>query len=225
MKKSVLTYVMGENDKLLEPICDTTDWDLVCFTNRKDIKSENWNVVFVEDKEERYNNKRFANLFKFNPFEMLFKALEVNYDICITVDANIRIQKNLDKIISYYCHPLYDITLAKHPIRNCVIAEAEAIVGEKKDTKEAVSQNIKLYHKENYPLKNGMYQTTVMIWKNTNATHTLSLAFTELYHNLSERDQLLLPYILWKCPEIDIIETDWEDFEAEFDYEKHDSEK
>ena len=159
------------------------------------------------------------------PFESIFKALEVNYDICITIDGNVRISKDLDSIISYYCHPLYDITLAKHPIRDCVIAEADAILGEKKDTKEAVSQNIELYQKENYPLNNGMYQTTIMIWKNTQGTHALSLRFWELYNNLSERDQLLLPYILWKYPEVDVIETEWEDFKEEFDYEKHETEK
>tara|TARA_R100000005_G_C4962449_1_gene178586 strand:- start:81 stop:791 length:711 start_codon:yes stop_codon:yes gene_type:complete len=221
MKTAVITYLMGDNDKLLEPHYINETWDLVCFTNKKDLKSKNWNVVFVEDKEKEMNDKRFANFFKFNPFQSLYSAFQVNYDICITIDANVRIVKDLDKIVSFYCPTLYDITLAQHPIRNCVLEECNAIVGEEKDTKEAVAQNIKLFHQNKYPTKNGLYQTTIMIWKNTQATQILSSEFWKLYCNMSERDQILLPYVIWKNKNINIIQTKWKDFEEEFDYLEH----
>tara|TARA_R110002167_G_scaffold166004_2_gene363052 strand:+ start:1539 stop:2249 length:711 start_codon:yes stop_codon:yes gene_type:complete len=221
MKTAVITYLMGDEDVLLEPHYLNETWDLVCFTNRKDIKSETWNVVYVEDKENAMNNKRFANFFKFNPFTSLFSAFNLNYDICITIDANVRIAKDLDKIVSFYCPTLFDMTLAVHPIRNCVMSESNAIVGEKKDTKEAVAQNINLFEKNGYPTNNGLYQTTIMIWKNTLATQVLSSDFWKLYCNMSERDQILLPYVLWKIKDINIIETKWEDFKEEFDYLEH----
>ena len=225
MKTAVITYLMGKDDELLEPHYSNETWDLVCFTNRKDIKSDTWNVVFVEDKENKMNNKRFANFFKFNPFSSLYSAFEKNYDICITLDANVRVNKDLDRIASFYLPSLYDITLATHPTRNCVFSEANAIVGEKKDSKEAVSQNVKLFEKEGYPINNGLYQTTVMIWRNTQATQSLSSKFWELYSNMSERDQILLPYSLWTIPEISVIETKWEDFAEEFEYHLHPTEK
>jgi hypothetical protein len=209
MNTAVITYLMGENDELLEPHYINETWDLVCFTNRKDIKSDTWNVVFVEDKENKMNNKRFANFFKFNPFQSLYSAFELNYDICITIDANVRIVNDLDKIVSFYCPTLFDMTLATHPIRNCVLAESNAIVGEKK----------------RYPTNNGLYQTTIMIWKNTLATQLLSSEFWKLYSNMSERDQILLPYVLWNLDKINVIETKWEDFKEEFDYLDHPKKK
>jgi len=212
---------MGDKDELLEPHYINETWDLVCFTNNKDLKSDSWNVVYVEDKENEMNDKRFANFFKFNPFQSLFSAFQVNYDICITIDANVRIVKDLDKIVSFYCPTLFDITLAKHPLRNCVLTESNAIVGEEKDTKEAVSQNINLFQEKGYPTNNGLYQTTIMIWKNTQATQVLSSEFWKLYCNLSERDQILLPYILWCLSDINVIETQWADFQEEFDYLEH----
>ena len=221
MKTAVITYLMGNDDELLEPHYPNETWDLVCFTNRKDVKSDNWNVVFVEDKENGINDKRFANFFKFNPFTSLYSSFQINYDICITVDANIRINKDLDSIVSFYSPTMYDMTLAKHPLRNCVFAECNAITGEKKDSKEAVSQNVKLFEKEGYPINNGLYQTTVMIWKNTQATQLLSSEFWKIYNNMSERDQILLPYCLWTIPEISIIETNWSDFQQEFSYNQH----
>ena len=221
MKTAVITYLMGNKDELLEPHYVNETWDLVCFTNRKDIKSDKWNVVLVENEEDDMNNKRFANFFKFNPFTSLYSAFNINYDICITIDANVRITKDLDRISSYYLPSLYDMTLATHQTRNCVFSEANAIVGEKKDSKESVSQNLKLFEKEVYPINNGLYQTTIMIWRNTQATQLLSSEFWKRYINLSERDQILLPYILWTIPDINIIETNWGDFEEEFSYNEH----
>jgi len=221
MKTAVITYLMGQNDELLEPHYVNETWDLVCFTNRKDVKSDAWNVVFVEDKENGLNDKRFANYFKFNPFSSLYAAFNFNYDICITIDANVRISKDLDRVVSFYCPSMYDMTLARHPLRNCVFAECNAIVGEKKDSKEAVSHNIKHFEDQQYPPNNGLYQTTIMIWKNTQATQLLSSEFWKLYNNMSERDQILLPFILWQVPDISVIETNWEDFKEEFDYNEH----
>lgn len=225
MNTAVITYLMGEDDELLEPHYINETWDLVCFTNRKDVKSDTWNVVFVEDKENEMNNKRFANFFKFNPFQSLYSAFQLNYDICITIDANVRIVNDLDKIVSFYCPTLFDMTLAVHPLRNCVLAESNAIVGEEKDTKEAVSQNIKLFQEKGYPTNNGLYQTTIMIWKNTLATQVLSAEFWKLYCNMSERDQILLPYVLWSLDKINVIETKWADFKEEFDYLDHPEKK
>ena len=225
MKKSVITYVMGDGDDLLEPYYTNEDWDLVCFTNREDIKSKVWNVVFVKDEENSMNDKRFANYFKFNPFSSLHSAFDINYDICVIMDANVRITNDLDKIVSFYCPTLYDMTLAKHPIRDCSYDECNAVLGEKKDNQESIGQNMNLFKKENYPKNNGLYQTTIMIWKNTQGTKKISSEFWSIYNDMSERDQLLVPYILWKHPEINLIETKWADFKESFGYEQHSDSK
>ena len=232
MKKAVVTYVFGDRDKLLDIEYKQKDWDYFCFTDNENIKSKDWNVIVVDSSnQDELNSKRLSNYIKYNPFSVLSSSVEVMYDFCITIDANITPSADLTKMCSFLTHFNYDATFAKHPVRESVDEEMKAILQNKKDTKESVNYTEEFFtdngFNEIFRSRAGLFQTGIIIWKNTHYTREFQNRFWETYLNLSERDQLCLPFCLWQTKpfeQFSFISTTWDDFMEYFNYYKHNDE-
>lgn len=229
MKKAVVTYIFGDRDELRDIEYKQNDWDYFCFTDNEELKSKDWNVIFVDSsKQDDLNSKRLSNYVKYNPFAILSSSVEIMYDLCITIDANISPSGDLNKMCSFLTHFNYDATFAKHPVRNSVDQEFDAILQSRKDSKESIKYTKEFFDEngfnEIFRSRAGLYQTGIIIWKNSHYTREFQSQFWETYLNLSERDQLCLPFCLYQVKpyqQFNNIATNWDDFMEYFNYYKH----
>jgi hypothetical protein len=92
-----------------------------------------------------------------------------------------------------------DIALFKHPERNCVAEEGELIKQVNFDHHNLVQEQMDFYFGyEKYPSNNGLYELPCRVQRNSRKIQEAMLLWWEQICMFSSRDQLSLPYVLWK---------------------------
>jgi len=190
MKKAIYTAIFGNYDNILEPKYITPQWDYICFTDNKELKSDKWNIQYVE---LNYDNTRNARNVK-----ILYQNYLKDYDLSTWIDSNIQINYNLDLFIKDYLNENSDAAFMMHPDRNCIYQEVNACIEYDKDDPEIIYKQKDKLLNENYPRLNGLIQTNIIIRKHTKELKKISEYWWNEVLNYSKRDQLSLNYILWK---------------------------
>ena len=87
-----------------------------------------------------------------------------------------------------------------HVERNCIYKEGIICQLFKKGDYQAINKQLKKYREGKFPENYGMCECTIIITdiKNRHAKKILDDWWVEYYSSLSKRDQLALPYVLWK---------------------------
>jgi hypothetical protein len=192
-KICVYTCITGEYDSLKDINYKDTDYDYLCFTNNKKIKSDSWKVVYIN---EDLDNLTLARKIKILGHEILKK-----YDITIWLDGAIELNKPLSTFIADCCNlKEYDMVGFNHRFRNCIYDEMDEVVYRFKEKAENVDKLYNFYKSENYPKNNGLIESTVLVRKNNNDINKLMKLWFEILHKYSRRDQLSFNYCLWKNP-------------------------
>lgn len=148
MRKIIYTAILGTYDLLKEPTIITPDWKYICYTNNKNLKSDNWQIIY-------------ANLEEIKQVRRLKIVVPFEYDLSIWIDASIEINCNLDEFVRDY-HKGY-FTLMKHPHRGCVYQEAEVCIKRRKDNVAVITNQMNTYRQQRYPANNGMVATGILI--------------------------------------------------------------
>lgn len=148
MEKVIYTAIMGVYDQLKDPTVITPGWHYICYTNNRDLKSNIWEIVFVN----------FQNVKQVRRHKII---VPFQYQLSIWVDASIEIRCDLNDFVAKY--HTSNFTLMKHPHRSCVYAEAEACIVRKKDKAEVIHTQMKTYRKLKYPYNRGMVATGLLI--------------------------------------------------------------
>lgn len=196
--KKIVIYscIVGEYDKIREPVFKNSYCDYILFTDNLEIQTTGWSIELIpqEIKNQYLNNNVLVNrYYKLNP-HILFP----NYDYAIYVDGNIEIVSDLTPLI----HNIgsLGIALHKHRFRNCLYDELEACKILKKGNQEKLQEQIEKYKKENFPSQYGMAECGLIVTdiKKVEAKEILEKWFFEFLHSSSLRDQIALPYVLWK---------------------------
>ena len=93
MNKNVIyTAIYGNKDVLRNPLVVDKDYDYVCFTDDKNLKSDVWNCTYSPAIHD--DPVRSAKVFKAKPHEY-FKE----YDISLWIDANFLIKSNVHSFL------------------------------------------------------------------------------------------------------------------------------
>lgn len=196
-KKIVIyTCITGDYDRVREPLLKVPNCDYILFTDNVNLKSEKWNVQVIpkEIMEQYKNNGTLLNrYYKLNPF-LLFKE----YDYAIYVDGSVQIVSDLSTLV-HSIGPL-GIALHKHRFRHCIYDEFEACKILKKGNQKHLQEQIEQYKKEGFPKKYGMAECGVIVLDlhNKMAKEIFNDWFLELLNTSSLRDQISLPFVLWK---------------------------
>jgi len=195
MKKVIYTSVVGNYDQLKDPTCKLKGWDYICFSNdllNKDFKV--WKILPINySSNDRIILSRYP---KFHPHEILN-----DYDVSLWLDANIEILSNevesrLNELIQ---NESILISIAKHPIRDCVYAEGKECIKVGKEKTRNIINHLNFIRNEGYPLRNGMYENNIIFRKHRNEKIvSLNKMWWAIFLQYSKRDQLSLPYVLWK---------------------------
>lgn len=92
----------------------------------------------------------------------------------------------------------HDLVLHKHQFRNTARAEATECANINFDTPEVLLTQVAYYAKEGFRDNVGLYASSCMIMRNTDACRQLSELWWEEICHWSRRDQVSLPYCLWR---------------------------
>jgi hypothetical protein len=190
-KMVVYTGIFGHYDTLWNPLYIDENVDYICFTDDRNLTSDYWKIRYVEC--ENSSNALNARKYKCMPHRFL-----AEYDISIWIDAHLQIKSSLMGYVEKNLNNA-GILFFLHPERDCVYEEgAVCIVSHRENTEKLIVQMYK-YCKEGYPEHNGLYCGGFIV-REHNRKDIMQLMedwYMEIIQT-SARDQISLPYVLWK---------------------------
>jgi hypothetical protein len=126
------------------------------------------------------------------------------HDISIYVDAAFIFTKPLQNILELI--DLKDIALAPHGKDNCVYKHGITVIMNKLDEPYTVFKQLGRYANEGMPTDLGLTENGFIIRRNNGIIKELNELWWQEYQQGSQRDQLSLPYALWKVqPELTLL--------------------
>lgn len=196
MKIAIITALIGGNKNYLsDPSVIHNGVDYFAFVDSvRDYPSKVWIKhdlprFTIDDK---YKNRRIAKLPKILP-ELFLQ----NYDYWFWCDPTHDVVEKPEVIINQYMKE-NDIAVFGHTSRNCVYQEAEELKRLNYDYYHNIDNQIQFYRMLNYPENNGLWELSTFVRKNTQRIRTLNLMLFELICRYSSRDQLAMPFALWR---------------------------
>ena len=199
-KKVIYTCIVGGYDKLLEPSFINPEFDYICFTDNLSLSSDTWDIRPLPKDSESLSQVKKQRYVKLNPHKLLSE-----YDISIWVDGNVTLKGDLNEFIDETLVDGISVYIPTHPSRDCIYAEAKAVLSMRKDAKEIVNHQMEKYEKEGFPKKYGLLQSNILLRKHNepDCIKLMEAWFNELKDN-SHRDQLSFNYILWKNQDVKV---------------------
>jgi len=195
--KVVYTAVFGNYDHV-PAVNPEWDCDFVCFTDNPELVSPGWQVVMVQLNGESpaQANRRYKML----PHKYL-----ASYKCSLYVDGNIKIVADPSPLFEKYLGKGV-IAIPKHQDRNCAYAEARLCIKGGRVNKEITEQQMARYSADGFPEKFGMTENGIIFRRHHDKNVVAMMeSWWEEYCNGGRRDQLSLPYLIWKH-KIDVLE-------------------
>lgn len=194
-KIAIYTCITGGYDNLLEPFYIDEKCDYFIFTDQN-IKSDVYEVLNIPENINKMNNNVLINRYiKFHPHELF----EKEYDYSIYIDGNIQQISNLSAFVNNINNDI-GISMHKHSIRNCIYEESKILKIYKKGNPEFIEKQVEKYKQEGFPTQYGMAEANVIVTdlKSDISKRIFEDWWKEFLASKSMRDQLSLPYILWR---------------------------
>lgn len=193
-KKVIYTCITGNYDNLLEPEYISPDYDYICFTDDKKLQSNTWKIKYIPDNLLNLSKVKQQRNIKINTHKYL-----PEYDLSIWVDSSVKLSNNINNVLCSLDFNNYNIFISKHPQRNCIYKEAEACIDLKKDNKYIIETELKYFKSEGMPENFGLLETNVIIKLHNDPKCIELMELWSKYLNIfSHRDQISLPFVLWK---------------------------
>lgn len=195
--KVVYTAVFGNYDHVPE-VNPEWDCDFVCFTDNPELASLGWQMVMVQLNGESpaQANRRYKML----PHKYL-----PNYERSLYVDGNIRIVADPRPLFEKYLEKTV-IAIPKHQDRNCAYTEATLCIKGGRVDKEIAEQQMARYSADGFPENFGMTENGIIFRRHHDGNVIAMMnSWWDEYCNGGRRDQLSLPYLIWKH-KIDVLE-------------------
>ena len=194
LKIAVYSCITNEYDTILEPIYDEPGIDYFLFTDEEVLNGSKWKKIDIT-KFKEYTELTPVQLnrkIKMLPFQYL-----PDYDYSIYIDGNIKIFAPLSPLIEEMGNHAFGVHY--HRTRDCIYDELVQVLYSKKAERAMAEQQIAVYKKEGFPHHFGLYENPILIRKhNDEGVRNLMEAWWEEYTRYSTRDQLSLPYVIWK---------------------------
>lgn len=217
MKVAIYTAIFGNKDILRPPINfkSSADVKYYLFTDGKSFVPYPYEQITVEPKFSDISKN--AREIKLNG---IGKNCLVNFDYLMWHDANIQV--NHSEILKLLeINKEFNLSAFKHPNRICVYSEAIACINKSKDDPFLILFQISKYFLFGLPANYGLNATGILLIKNSLPTQKFMKSWWLEVHNFSRRDQLSLPFILYKSNlEINNLEGNIYDNDYSF-FRKH----
>jgi hypothetical protein len=193
---SVYTCITGGYDQPVEPIyCPNTE-NFVLFSDDLPLGEESeWHRISL-DKVTGLQPGMNANRYcKMHPY-----AVFPEDDYSIYLDGNMQVVSDLTALTEIARKSKVGIAMHKHPKRNCAYVEAEVCIASHRGNPEAINKQMKRYREDGFPDDFGFCEATVIVADLSNpiGKRILESWWEEFCRSGSGRDQLALPYVIWK---------------------------
>lgn len=191
-KGVIYTVITGNYDMLREPEYVDSAFDYICFTDNDKLRSEVWNVRYIEN-PEGLDSARLSR----EPKILCHKYLK-EYDYSIYVDGKIQIIGDLKDYIDRYskgspmlCFP--------HFARECAYEESIACINSGADNDVIIKRQMDEYRREGYPVNNGLIDAACMVRQHDDEIlQKVMECWWKEVKTKSRRDQLSIGYACWK---------------------------
>lgn len=192
MKKQCVVYttITSGYDSLKEPKNQSNDFDFICFTDDKNLVSDNWQIQPINT--PNLDQTRRARYLKLHP-HLLFP----NYQYSIWVDGSLSIcgdlKTLLDEVILHSNLGIY-----AHAKRNSLYEAALNCIDKQKDDPIVIQDQMNHYKSLNYPKNNGLVASGVLV-RNHHDQSVIDLMqmWWDQIIKFSKRDQLSFNYVCW----------------------------
>ena len=204
-KLVVYTANIGDYDELEDPQFVDPNIEYVCFTDDANFKSDIWQVRLLNPNEIGENALKVREL-KFFPHKLF-----PEYDMSIWVDSKYVIKGDIrDYVAKYYQGN--KLLFFPHYFRDCIYDEAVRCIQLQKGDPAIIEQQITHYRNQGYPEHNGMCEGACIVREHNDIRlQELMEAWWLEVNRFSRRDQISLPYVMWKNQYIcDICDLDIE---------------
>ena len=190
-KMAVYTAITGDYDNLAVPEYINDNFDYICFTDNKNLKSDFWEIRLMEDLD--LDNTKKARHYKALPHLYLSE-----YDYSIWMDGAFKITGNLENLINEYAKNKTVMCIV-HDERDCIYGEANTCLERKMDSEDIILAQMNKYKAEGFPENQGLISSGVLFRKHNDPSviKLMNEWYNEI-NNHSKRDQLSFNYICWK---------------------------
>ncbi len=192
MKKQVIyTAIFGEYDKLYEPKVIESEFDYICFTDNKNLKSKKWEIRHVENKGLDFDlmNRKY---------KLLPHLFLKGYELSVYIDGNIKIINSIGDLLNNYLDDQTDFLAPIHPERDCIYSEVKKCFEINKISEKVMCSIISDLENDFMPMNFGLTENNILIRRhNKSEIINLDEEWWKMF-NYSRRDQLSLTYLFWK---------------------------
>jgi hypothetical protein len=192
MKIAIYTAIFGNYDKLKPAF---PGYDCFCFTDQ-DFDEKDWKILQIDLLQSNCKFKTperlTARKVKTLPHHYL-----PDYDAWLWVDGSVEVKKDPFELIQ----STKEFTAHEHHISNIIqnfYREGINIVALNMEKPDRIIAQLNKYIQEGFVQKFPHYETAVVIRKNTPKVNNFNESWWEEIKNHSIRDQISLPYCLWK---------------------------
>jgi len=208
MKKFALyTARFGEPGRFNIPEVSIPDVDRFCFT---DLNIESGCHQKIPVRGNKHIKNDFYQIIKMNlhPLCSIRSQRRVkilipdeifdNYEYSVYVDCKRPLLVDFEWLLDLL-EPQSDFMTRLHRRkRDCVYEEGRICIERRLDSREDILRQLDFYRSENYPIRNGLYWTTILFRRHTERLREFSTLWWKQLEKYSFRDQISLPYVAWK---------------------------
>lgn len=191
----VYTCIWGKYDSIVEPMYINPNIDYYIITDQDIPSGSKWKKLDLPE-INGFSNMSPIDINRF--CKMLPHNLFPNYDYSIYVDGNIRIVTDMYPIIADMSGKVLGI---HNYTVDCIYNMKDAIIAGRKAKKEDVQSQVERYRKEGFPEHFGAFECNILCRKHMDneCIEIMNNWWEEFNRTASKRDQLSLPYVIWKC--------------------------
>lgn len=185
-RATFLTFLFGDYEKMHEVAVKTPNCDYVLVTDNKDLKSNTWNIKYVDNPHPEDNFYMCWEV-RYNPFKY------IDTDIVIRIDGSMECSGDFTKVLDYFEEGGYDTAVCIHPTRNNIYEERCAWVQHRGYPIEQANKVLTFMAMlEGYDVKapNGLIQLNFAIQRNTKIINTSNQFTRALLTYLAPEDKL-----------------------------------
>lgn len=205
-KMAVYTVLFGTGDTVLEPKVIDDNCDYYVITDQCIAKESIWkkidNIGIIDVADD---------VLKSRYYKILYYLLFDQYEYTLYIDANIILYGKPTELVSSI-NPKTGIALHNHPHRKSIYEEIFARKCLKPSDGEILDRQAELYRKKGFVSGDGIFECNAILRNNSKECHEIMDAWWKEFKEFPARDQVSLPYVLWKqgisLEEIGIIGND-----------------
>mgnify|MGYP003643557216 CR=1 FL=1 len=163
--------------------------EYILYTNKpEEAEGTSWRVEEMQTSTPRLTARDIkVNIHKYAP----------NSEYWLWIDSNMEVKVDPNELVKTYLHN-HDICLMPHPERNNWYEEANFLVQRDETFLDPVQSLFNVIGAEGH-LPISLYETGVLLRRNTQQIQTFSSYWWEMVSTKCIRDQLSFPYAAWKA--------------------------